>query len=105
MPKIAVKFCGGCNPAYDRGEIVARLRREYPEAAVTFISQDESWPQSDLCLIITGCRESCLDYSPYLGRQGRIVISSPDDFQKIAVFMNERPANTGACGAEPDTAP
>jgi uncharacterized phage-like protein YoqJ len=102
MPKIAVKFCGGCNPLYERGEIVARLRREYPQAAVTFVSQDENWPQSDLCLIIKGCRGACLDYSQYMGRQGQIVIFSPADFQKIAVFMNERPADIAACGAAPD---
>ena len=28
--RLGVKYCGGCNPRFDRKEIVKRLKEDYP---------------------------------------------------------------------------
>lgn len=56
MKKIALKFCGGCDPAYDRIEYWKRI-----EAAAcgriewTRVSE----PGFDALLLINGCRRAC----------------------------------------------
>jgi len=61
---IGVKYCGGCNPEYDRAalaeEIAAILR---PRAR--FVPADEKGV--DLVLAIHGCPTACADLSPFGG--------------------------------------
>ena len=28
---VAVKYCGGCNPRYDRGAALEKLKKRYPD--------------------------------------------------------------------------
>lgn len=57
--RIAVKYCGGCNPGIERGELVSQLTqimaRERPEWELVLLSQ-EPW---DVLLIINGCPVGC----------------------------------------------
>jgi 3-hydroxyacyl-[acyl-carrier-protein] dehydratase len=54
--KIGVKYCGGCNPAYDRIKAVETIRRS--------ISEHEFVPFSEECvygavLVVCGCSARC----------------------------------------------
>ena len=57
LPHLAVKFCGGCNPAIDRGQL-ARNIRENLSGLVRWVPADEDM---DLLLIISGCLTACAD--------------------------------------------
>lgn len=56
-PRIAVRFCGGCNPVIERGWVVQRIREELA-GEVTWVSRDE---KMDLLLIVNGCPTACSD--------------------------------------------
>jgi hypothetical protein len=56
-PRLATKFCGGCNPCIERG-VVARLIREDLAERVRWVSPDE---EADLLLLIGGCLTACVD--------------------------------------------
>ena len=53
--RIAVYYCGGCNPRYDRVRAVSGLRERFPR--LTFTLPDEGAP--DGCLAVCGCTASC----------------------------------------------
>lgn len=53
MLRCTVKFCGGCNPRFDRGEAYHTVRTSLADAA-TF-SYPEDGAQYDVLLIIRGC--------------------------------------------------
>ena len=55
--RMAIKFCGGCNPLIDRGQI-ARSVRENLTGLVRWVSAEE---EADLLLIISGCLIACID--------------------------------------------
>jgi len=57
IPRLAIKFCGGCNPVMDRGSL-ARLIRDALGEAVRWVSWEE---RTDLVLIINGCLTACAD--------------------------------------------
>jgi hypothetical protein len=57
LPHLAIKFCGGCNPIIDRGQL-ARSIREHLTGLVRWVPPEE---EVDLLLIISGCLTACVD--------------------------------------------
>jgi hypothetical protein len=55
-PRLAIKFCGGCNPLLERGELAQKVRQGL--SASQWVSWEE---ESDLVLIINGCPTACAD--------------------------------------------
>ena len=55
--RVAIKFCGGCNPIIDRGQL-ARSIRENLTGLVRWVPTEE---EMDLLLIISGCLSACVD--------------------------------------------
>ena len=55
--RVAIKFCGGCNPIIDRGKL-ARSIREHLTGLVRWVPPEE---EVDLLLIISGCLTACVD--------------------------------------------
>jgi hypothetical protein len=68
LPRVGIKFCGGCNPVIERGLVAQRIRRELEEEA-RWVSEEE---EPDFLLIVNGCRTACADTSEV--RSGRPVV-------------------------------
>ena len=76
MLRCTVKFCGGCNPRYDRGEAYQTVRSSLSGAAA--FSYPEDGAHYDVLLIIRGCT-GC----PYLYEEidaaHRVIITAADE--------------------------
>ena len=59
---IGVKFCGGCNPMYDRGKLYKRIIEAYSEHS--FEAADETKNYETL-LAICGCERACVNTDSY----------------------------------------
>lgn len=57
VPRLSIKFCGGCNPVTDRG-FLARGIREILGTAVDWVPWEE---KADMVIIINGCLTACAD--------------------------------------------
>lgn len=60
MPvKIAVKFCGNCNPQISCGEILKEIKGQAASMlpAAEFVSWES--PEADVLLVISGCPVDC----------------------------------------------
>ncbi len=55
-PRLAIKFCGGCNPLLEREELAQKVRQGL--SASQWVSWEE---ESDLVLIINGCLTACAE--------------------------------------------
>ena len=60
---IGVKFCGGCNPMYDRGKLFKKTKGAYPDH--TFETADDTKKYETL-LVICGCERACADTTRYI---------------------------------------
>ncbi len=58
--KIGMKFCGGCNPAYDR-IAAADIVRNSLSGIAEFVSSEDK--DADLVLVFMGCSSACADTS------------------------------------------
>ncbi len=83
--KVALKFCGGCNPEFDRGEYYRRIRTAAAESIEWRTLEDGDF---ETVLLIEGCRTACPE-KDFLAPIGRRVISlanedlEPDEVVKL----------------------
>lgn len=59
---IGVKFCGGCNPRYNRKDFFERLISTYSQHQFNIADINQNY---DLLIVIGGCSCCCADYSDY----------------------------------------
>ncbi|NIS60009.1 MAG: hypothetical protein GTO13_04660 [Proteobacteria bacterium] len=59
--RIAVKYCGNCNPEIDAPRIIGQWMEVLGDDEITF--QPEAKKPADLLVIICGCRKACVDRS------------------------------------------
>jgi hypothetical protein len=70
--RIGIKYCGGCNPLYDRVVAVKKLEQKLKGKAV-FVSPDSK--EVDLILAVQGCDRACADLSPFEGIPIQMVLT------------------------------
>lgn len=71
-PRLAIKFCGGCNPEIDRGSVAQRIREELAGEALWVSGEEEA----DFLLIINGCRTACADTGENRSGRPAVVVSA-----------------------------
>jgi len=70
-PRLAIRFCGGCNPVIERGAVAQGIREEL-KAEVTWVSEEN---EKDLLLIVNGCRTACADTAEIRSGHPAIVVA------------------------------
>lgn len=84
--RIGVKFCGGCNPYFDRGQNLKKLIDSMPPHWLWKYNSDAK--QVDVFLIIAGCNRKC-HYNPSDFNKEVIIVEQADDFKKAAKKLYE----------------
>jgi hypothetical protein len=56
---IGVKYCGGCNPAIDRSELVREIEKLLPRGFS--LTTDQSSGPWDIGILVCGCPTACAD--------------------------------------------
>jgi 4-hydroxybutyrate CoA-transferase len=82
---VKIKYCGGCNPRYDREAFFRRLAETFPE--IIFQSNPEEGPCAGL--VICGCDAACADASNCIGSSGRVTVWREDAFESVCRFLKE----------------
>ena len=75
MLKVGIKYCGGCNPYYDRVALVERIVHRL-KAKVEFVSAAND--DVDFLLAVEGCGTACADLSLFADKNIRIITQSED---------------------------
>jgi hypothetical protein len=68
--RVGLKYCGGCNPEYDRVALVKHIQ-ESLQGRIAFVS-----PESEgvgLILAVEGCSTACADLSAFQGMDIRVI--------------------------------
>lgn len=78
-PVIHIKYCGGCNPTFERKEVATRIER-YFGFSVDPVN-DSIVP--DITLIVNGCKSECLFENDYNSRIKTILINDTESLDNI----------------------
>ena len=60
--KVGIKYCGGCNPRYDRAAKVEQLKKENPQWDWEYASEGNCY---DLLVVAGGCTACCASVEQY----------------------------------------
>lgn len=82
IKEIGLKFCGGCNPRYDRVEVANTIKRKYTEANIT-----ETGHGQKINIVICGCTSACADISNLSGEI--LIIKKAEDLTEIMKSLDE----------------
>ena len=58
--RVGLKYCGGCNPRYDRAAFARWLAAQHEDWEVTYAEREEAY---DLLLVVSGCSAACASTS------------------------------------------
>ena len=84
MLKVGIKYCGGCNPDFDRVALFKSIANQLKEQA-RFVSPEDA--DVDLIIAVEGCRTACADLSSFDGVKIRIITQSQDAVDFIQEIM------------------
>lgn len=59
--KAGIKFCGGCNPRYDRGAYAEELKKN-PDYETEYAKEGVHY---DVLHVVCGCTAACARYQQY----------------------------------------
>ena len=80
--RMAIKYCGGCNPAYDRVAAVAELLTRLTDVVAVVPLDDQ---RADLLVAVEGCPTACADLSGFKGKRVVVLTSR----EAVEGFMPE----------------
>ena len=86
--KVRVKYCGGCNPRYDRKAEVELLRTSFPEAE--FVEKDTEGCVEHV-VVICGCSTACASHENLHGTFGKTVAASKEECRAIGDLLRNFP--------------
>lgn len=78
--RIGVKYCGGCNPRYDRTGFVAQLKKELGSESMEWVSASMTKGPLDFVLVVCGCTAACAEHRSLEGAQGKLVVHAQEQF-------------------------
>lgn len=92
MLRVGLKYCGACNPEYDRVALVEQIERSL-QGKVAFVSTKIEG--IDIILAVQGCSTACADLSAFQGLEIR-TITKIGDTDKFIDEMNKRVIKHGS---------
>ncbi len=76
--KVGIKYCGGCNPKYDRRKALTELQKHFSQ--VEWVS--DSGTICDFWLVACGCARECVDVSNLIATRKVLVLANTMDYLK-----------------------
>ena len=81
---MGIRYCGGCNPRYDRVGLVRTLQAENPEIE---FKNAENGTEYDAVLVVCGCLAQCADHATLQGRLGKLVMGATDKLKDVKALL------------------
>lgn len=83
--RIGIKYCGGCNPRYDRTSFVEKLIDEYKSILFETAKDNVCY---DVVIVICGCTSACVNHDKLIGLK-KIIITDENDINKVKATIDE----------------
>ena len=83
--RVGLKYCGGCNPEYDRVSLVKHIQ-ESLQGKVEFVKPESKGVR--LILAVEGCSTACADLSAFQGMEVWIITNIEGAEKFIKEIMN-----------------
>jgi hypothetical protein len=86
MMKVGVRYCGGCNPRYDRGGVFQKIRDRLQDVDFEIAKEGVEY---DALLVIGGCTSCCASYHQFTYNEGVVKIWNPNALEETVRKLQE----------------
>jgi hypothetical protein len=86
MIKIGVKYCGGCNPRFERGKLFHSIKSRLKEAHFEHAKEGVNY---DALLVISGCTNNCASFQQYKYNKGVVNIKDSSELDRAVKELRE----------------
>lgn len=84
--KVGIKYCGGCNPSYERVEIVERIQKKFKNRFL-FLLNKEPGSEIELLVLINGCQRACALSALNSPTLPHFSVTKEGDFENLKLFL------------------
>ncbi|MEY8001366.1 hypothetical protein AB8U03_14390 [Clostridium sp. Mt-5] len=85
MLDIGIKYCGGCNPRYDRKKFLYDLKRDF-HYNFEIVQLDKVY---DIIIVLCGCNSCCVNHSEFKFKSKKILVKSKEDFSEVENLLDQ----------------
>ncbi len=82
---VNIRFCGGCNPHYNRGDFARRLIETYPQLHFIYNAEEDT----DAVILLCGCTAACARVPEEYGAFGRITVCEARAWYEVREFLDK----------------
>ena len=85
--KIGIKYCGGCNPTYDRTNVVLEIKKHIDKGHnIETIKQGIIY---DIVIVVCGCSCACANHKNIEAKYEKICITNGNDNIKLLNIIDK----------------
>jgi len=84
MLKIGIKYCGGCNPSYERVEMIQRVQSLLEDR---FIFSVDDLQDLDVMVLVSGCPRACANKNSNHPEVPSRLIVGESDFKSLIDWL------------------
>jgi hypothetical protein len=82
--KIGVKYCGGCNPGYERVEMIEKVQFRLGDQLLFHRHGDED---SDALILVSGCQRACAGQGLNQDRNSCCSVTGEGDYETLIKWL------------------
>ena len=82
-----VKYCGGCNPRYDRTAFFDTVKKRCPEEEFQYVQPEVTY---DHLLVVCGCPSRCADISKIQVIGDTFKVSEESQMEQLITEIKQR---------------
>ncbi|MGB4439936.1 MAG: hypothetical protein WBJ13_12115 [Sedimentibacter sp.] len=83
--RIGIKYCGGCNPMFDRSKLVQKIKDEYKGFLFETANEKEMY---DILIIVNGCLRACSNHDD-IRTKLKLFINNEKNYEDIKKVLDE----------------
>lgn len=83
---VGIKYCGGCNPVYNRARQVGFLKERFPEHEFQDALQGTT---CDVWLVVCGCLRACASTEGLKAEKRLFILASENHFSEVVSYFEE----------------
>ncbi len=80
---VNIRYCGGCNPRYNRGDFARKLQATFPDFTYCFNSE----VSTDIEILFCGCTAACIATNDDYTKSNAFVFQSAEKLDSLCSFM------------------
>lgn len=89
--KIGIKYCGGCNPRYDRGSLMSDLRATFGERHLFEVAREEGVYEA--LIVLGGCTSCCAKHDHLSITGETFFVKGPSDYEALVRWVSQMASN------------